>query len=134
MDDKHKLHSLDEKMRSKNQNILLTLDRCPAHPLNMQFQNIKLAFFPANCTTELQSLDLVISHSFKLNYRKNIIQKAVTLLDCSKDPREMKISKLHTLHCISKAWKAVQVLMIMNSFMEAGLCLENSEMTLQETH
>jgi hypothetical protein len=100
----------------------------------MQFQNIKLAFFPANCTSELQPLDLGIIHSFKLNYRKSLIQKAVTLLDCSKGPRQIKISMLDDLHFISKAWNEVKVLMIINCFRKAGHCLENSEVILQETH
>jgi hypothetical protein len=61
-----------------------------------------LASSPASCTSELQPLDLGINHSFKLNYQKNLIQKAVTLLDCGKDPRQMEISVLDALHYISK--------------------------------
>jgi hypothetical protein len=90
-------------MGLKNQNNLLFLGRCPTHPLNKQFRNIKLALFLGNCISELQPLDLGIIHSSKLNYQKNLIQKAVTLLDCSKDPRQMKISMLDALHYISKA-------------------------------
>jgi hypothetical protein len=46
----NELHAFDVKMGSKNQNILLLLDH---HLLIMKFQNIKLAFFPANYTSEL---------------------------------------------------------------------------------
>jgi hypothetical protein len=126
----NKLHAFDAKTGLKNQNILLILDRCITHPLNMQFKNIKLAFFPAICTSELQPLDLGIIHSFKLN----LIQKVVTLLYCGKDPRQMKISMLDALHYISKLWNEVKVSTISNSFRKAGLCLENSEVILQETH
>jgi hypothetical protein len=99
----------------------------------MHFQNIKLALFPANCTRELQHLDFGIIHSFKLNYQKNLVQKAVTLLDCGKDPRQMEISVLDAVHYISKAVHKVKVLMIMNLFRKASLCLKNSEAILQET-
>jgi hypothetical protein len=100
----NELHALDAKMGLKNQNNLLFLGRCPAHPLNKQFQNIKLAIFLGNCISELQPLDLGIIHSSKLNYQKNLIQKA-----------------------------GVKVLMIMNSFRKTGLCLENCIVILQET-
>jgi hypothetical protein len=33
----NELQALDAKMSLKKQNILLFLDRCPAHALNMQF-------------------------------------------------------------------------------------------------
>jgi hypothetical protein len=49
----NELHAFDVKMGSKNQNILLLLDHSPAHLLIMKFQNIKLAFYPANYTSEL---------------------------------------------------------------------------------
>lgn len=37
---------------------ILFLDRCPAHPKTLGLTNIKLAFFPAFCTCELQPLAL----------------------------------------------------------------------------
>jgi hypothetical protein len=46
----------------------------------------------------------------------------------------MKITTLDALHYIFKAWNKVKLSTIMNSFRKGGLCLENSEVILQETH
>jgi hypothetical protein len=56
--------------------ITTVLDHCPAHPLNMQLWYIQVAFFPANCSSQLQPLDLAIIH---LNLRKIRIQKVLYL-------------------------------------------------------
>jgi hypothetical protein len=48
---------------------------CAAH-LNTPFlKNIKVAFFPANCTHQLQLLDLGIIHAFKCSYTSSSFER-----------------------------------------------------------
>jgi hypothetical protein len=56
------LTQLDRKMGAKYHKIFLFIDHCIAHPKNTTFlSNIKVAFQPANCTSQLQPLDFGIT-------------------------------------------------------------------------
>ncbi|XP_063243406.1 tigger transposable element-derived protein 4-like [Bacillus rossius redtenbacheri] len=68
-------------MGVQNRKIVLFIDQCPAHMGNIQLRNTEVVFFPANCTSELQPLDLGIIQSFKFLYRKYLVTRAVTMLD-----------------------------------------------------
>jgi len=60
------LHSLDMQMGAQNRQIILFVDNCAAHPKDTSFlRNIKVVWYPANCTSMLQPLDLGIIHSLK---------------------------------------------------------------------
>lgn len=50
------LHQLDRKMKRRNRKILLFLDNATSHP-DITLENVKLVFFPANCTSVIQPLD-----------------------------------------------------------------------------
>lgn len=126
------LHALDAKMGAQNRKIILFIDQCPAHPPTVHLRNIKLTFFPANCTSELQPLDLGIIHTLKLNYRKSLVQRAVTLLDAGKDPKNMKVNVLDAIHYVAQAWKNVKTSTISNCFKKAGLFIVNTEVLLPE--
>jgi hypothetical protein len=79
------LKSLDAKMGGANRKILLFIYKCPGHPLDTDFlRNIKVVFFPANCTSHLQPLDLGIIHSMKAKYRKALVQKAISYMEINK--------------------------------------------------
>jgi hypothetical protein len=65
------LTQLDRKLAAKSSKILLFIDQCAAHPKNTTFLNTnKVVFLPANCTSQLQPLDLGIIHASKCHYRK----------------------------------------------------------------
>lgn len=59
-------------IRQQNRNILLFLDNCSAHGcykvMQKSLKNIKLAFFPPNCTSHIQPLDQGIIQSLKVRY------------------------------------------------------------------
>ena len=48
---------IDDKMRRKNIKICLLLDRCPAHPPEMNLTNVKIVYLPANTTSIIQPMD-----------------------------------------------------------------------------
>jgi hypothetical protein len=86
LDDHHKFEDyvtqLDRKLGTRNGKILLFTDEFAANPKSTTFlSNIKDVFLPANCTNQLQPLDLGIIHAFKCHYRKQLIQKTVAVID-----------------------------------------------------
>jgi hypothetical protein len=67
---------------------LLFIAQCSAQPKNTIFlRNIKNIFFPANCTGQLQTLDLGIIHVLKCHYNKQLIWKTVVKMEGGTTPR-----------------------------------------------
>lgn len=78
MNTKILLDWLDEfniEMKKCARYILLFLDNAPYHPIDTQFSNIKLVFFPPNTTSKAQPLDQGVIHSFKCHYRRMLDNK-----------------------------------------------------------
>ncbi|XP_046392284.1 tigger transposable element-derived protein 4-like [Ischnura elegans] len=114
------MQALDAKMGVQNRKIVVFLDQCPAHPKNMNLRNIKLVFFPPNCTSQLQPLDLGIIHVSKSNYRRILVRKAINLIDSGRDPKSFKVSVLDALLYVERPWKEVVEGKIANCFKKAG--------------
>jgi hypothetical protein len=69
------LHSLDMQMGAQNRKIILFVDNCAAHPKDTPFlRNVRVVWYPANCTSALQPLTLGIIHSFKAYYTKRLME------------------------------------------------------------
>ena len=62
------LNKLNNKMRLQNRNILLFLDNYPSHPA-ITLSNVKLVFYPKNCTSKLQAMDLGVIANLKSKYK-----------------------------------------------------------------
>jgi hypothetical protein len=71
---------MDAKNKKK---ILLIIVHCADH-LNTEFlRNIKVVFFPDNCSSQPQPLDLGIICAFKCSYRKQLMQETIAMMaDC----------------------------------------------------
>jgi hypothetical protein len=66
---------------AKNRKIFLVIYQCAAHSRDTTaLKNIKVIFFPPNCTSCLQPLDMGIIHAFICQYRKELMWKAVTMI------------------------------------------------------
>jgi hypothetical protein len=88
------LCSLDTQMRAQNRKIILFVGNCAAHPKDTPFlQNVRVVWYPANCTSALQPLDLRIIHSFKACYRKRLVQASICLMESRKELKK-KINAL----------------------------------------
>ena len=75
------LNKFNRKMKSENRKILLFVDNCLIHNQDFDFSNIKVKYFPPNATSVLQPLDQGIIHSFKANYRKELISLMINNFD-----------------------------------------------------
>ncbi|KAG0439906.1 Tigger transposable element-derived protein 6 [Dictyocoela muelleri] len=62
------LISLNDKLKNENRKILILVDNFSGHKVGKR-TNIELMFFPPNCTSIIQPLDLGIIHSFKSKFK-----------------------------------------------------------------
>jgi hypothetical protein len=98
------LRALDASMGAQGRNILLFVDNSDAHPQDTSFlRNVKVVYYPPNCTSVLQPLDLGTIKCFKQLYRKHLVQEAMCLMDSGKDV-ELKINVLQAIHFTVVAW------------------------------
>ncbi|GBO12743.1 Tigger transposable element-derived protein 6 [Araneus ventricosus] len=100
------LKGLDDKMRKQKRRIILFIGQCPAHPPDTNFlKNVTVKFFPANCTSKLQPLDLGVIKSLK-HYRKLLVKTVIASLDHG-DSKNMKLDALQAMNFIMMDWQNV---------------------------
>lgn len=128
------LRQLNKKMKLQNRKIILFIDQCTVHP-DLQLSNVRVIFFPANCTSKLQPCDLGIIRSFKVFYRKQLVRKAVAELENGNlnDVFKLKLSVLEAMHFISASWRNVTQQCISHCFEENGIAASNEQGTDEES-
>jgi hypothetical protein len=71
------LKSINEKTKTKD---FIVLDNVPSHP-KINFDSVKVAFFPPNVTSISQSMDQGIIQATKLKFRKRQLQFMLSQMD-----------------------------------------------------
>jgi hypothetical protein len=95
----------DARMESSNINMMLFVDKFPAHPPDTTFfKNIKEAFLPVNCMSRMKPLDLYAIQCLKEKYSKPLVQKAIV---ATQRKSELKLNVMHIIHMIVPSWTAV---------------------------
>lgn len=112
------LQSFDADMRKANRSVCLLLDNCSAHHIDVQLGNVRLVFFPPNCTSVLQPLDQGVIRSVKCAYRERLIQRLLLNLQMK---RPTDVDMFMALEMIAAAWIATSPAVITNCFTHAGL-------------
>jgi hypothetical protein len=115
-------------MGPKNCKILLFIVQYAARLKNITFlSNIKVAFHPTYCSSQLQPLDLGIIHAFKCHYRKQLIRKTVAMIDGGllRDAVMKKLDVLTALLFIVEAWRSVTHTAIKNCFVKCGFSYDH---------
>ena len=124
------LLKIDKYFKSLDRNVLLFLDNFSGHcnddkitkkkqtkePLKLT--NIKLHFFPANCTSVLQPMDQGIIQSFKMKYRRSIVEDKLEALNTDSTMPELNV--LFAINKIHKCWKEITVSTIKHCFHKGG--------------
>ena len=75
------LIKIDKLFERQKKKILLFLDYFSGHYVNLNLKNVKLAYFPPNCTSKLQPLDQGIIALFKKSYRAGMVRKLIEQID-----------------------------------------------------
>ena len=82
------------------------MDNCGAHNNLSKFKNIELCFFPTNCTSIMQPLDMGIIKNFKITYRQQLIEKVITNIE-RKLEKPFAINVKQACEMISSSWDSV---------------------------
>ncbi len=69
---------------------------------DFRLKNIVLAYFPANCTSVIQQMDLGIINPFKIRYRTQVVSRWIQQIEYGDDGKEINvldaINYMKTLH------------------------------------
>lgn len=119
------LTSFNRKMRLEGRKVLLFLDNATCHP-NKSLSHVELVFFPPNTTAFCQPMDQGVIQSFKLQYRKLLMQHIVSHIDecidlSGMDPKKLPdITVLDAVNWTSIAWDRVRPDSITKCFQRCG--------------
>ncbi|XP_003737359.1 tigger transposable element-derived protein 6-like, partial [Galendromus occidentalis] len=98
------LLKFDRQMKAEKRNVLLLLDNCSAHNVVPRMTNIRVEYFPPNCTSILQPLDLGIIRAVKARYRKSLIRLILVSENAGKDT---KVDVRQAMKMLSNAWSEI---------------------------
>jgi DDE superfamily endonuclease len=116
------LDSLDRQFTRQNRKVILFVDNCPAHPEPRanSLKNIKIEFFPANCTSVLQPMDQGVIRSFKSKYRVKLLTHIIQEVEGkNKTASDIKVDMLMVMNWSAFAWGEVTRETINNCFVKA---------------
>lgn len=68
------LLKVDNKIKKKSP-VLLIIDNCSTHLVNIRLTNARLEFLSPNCTSLLQPLDQGIIKSMKAYFRRRLVER-----------------------------------------------------------
>ncbi len=129
------LNKLDRRFREEKRHILLFIDNFSGHSPNKKeapytLTNIKLCYFPANCTSVVQPMDQGVINSFKCKYRTNVVRQRLEDIEYGEDQTKT-ITVLDAIKLIGAAWADTTDLTIKNCFRKAGF---KKQLQLIATH
>jgi hypothetical protein len=123
------LSKIDRQFKSENRKVLLFLDNFSGHcdaskskKAPVLLSNTHIVFFPPNCTSVLQPMDQGIIQSFKMKYRRSIVEDKMEAVE--HDSTLPVIDILAAIHKVDSAWKGVTSMTIRNCFQKAGFSKE----------
>ena len=119
------LSKLNRKLARERRNVILYLENAPGHPPDMKGKyddHIKIVFFPPNCISRLQPLDLGIIRTFKLKYMKLMLTRVVSKRDDCNSAIEVckSVDLLQAMRWTAQAWENVSESTINKCFVKAG--------------
>jgi hypothetical protein len=67
------VNMFNAKMKKENKNVIFFVNNIICHP-KVTLSNAKIVWFPANATSVLQPKDMGVIYTFKLHYRRFLMQ------------------------------------------------------------
>jgi len=137
------LMTWDMVLQKDESKILLVVDNCPAHKIQVSLRNIEIYFLPPNLTSTVQPLDQGIIHAMKTKFNGHKIRDLIEKIEGGADVYECykKINMKDAIMFLSKAWDEIKSETINNCFTHAKWrvsqtsqeeVLESNELIIQE--
>ena len=114
---------LNVKMIKEKQSIVMFIDNCRAHPVNLSFSNVKIIFLPENTTSVLQPMDAGIIKCFKGYYRTRAARFLIKWNEQNQFGDKLKQNAIQFYQAIEMAvssWGDVTSKTISNCFRHCG--------------
>ncbi|UYV78033.1 hypothetical protein LAZ67_15003276 [Cordylochernes scorpioides] len=117
------LIKFQRKMAAENRHVLLTMDNCSAHDTkDLDLPNVRIVYFPANCTSRIQPLDQGIIAAFKCHFESRLVKNA--LLGIESEQTTVKWNILQAMRAMAASWDSVSSQTIKNCFKKAWPTVE----------
>ncbi|XP_037515168.1 tigger transposable element-derived protein 6 [Rhipicephalus sanguineus] len=112
------LIKLDRRFELANRRVLLIVDNCSAHAVDVELKAIKLAFLPPNTTAALQPMDQGVINNLKCFYRRHMLERLVLCASM----KDYNVTLLTAMHMLVRAWDLVTATTVANCFRHSGFC------------
>ncbi|GBL82413.1 Tigger transposable element-derived protein 6 [Araneus ventricosus] len=117
-------HKFDRKMeKKKKRKVLLFMDSVSSHSQDLPtFNNTKVVFFPANCTSKIQPLNPSVICFVIVHYRKTSIRQllAASETKCATKDELKQVTVLDAIHMLCSSWRSITEKCIKSCFQKAG--------------
>lgn len=112
-------------MLKQQRKVLLLLDNCTAHQVNVTLSSVEVLFLPPNTTSGLQPMDMGIIANVKAFYRRRVVDRMIFNIDRCKaqgidDVPDLKVTPLMAVQFVYAAWYEVRRSTIRNCFLKGG--------------
>lgn len=114
------LIKLDRKFELAHRSVLLVVDNCSAHVVDVDLKAIKLSFLPPNTTAALQPMDQGVIKNLKCFYRRHMLERLVL---CAAGTKGYDVTLLSAMHMLVRAWDQVTATTVANCFRHSGFCV-----------
>ena len=109
---------IDRKFRQEGRKVAIVIDNAPCHPrIQSQLEAVRLVFLPFPDKAELHPCEQGVIKSLKVNYRRYLLIKLLTVLEAEE---EFVLDLLGALHLLHLAWVNVSQEAIKKSFSCCG--------------
>jgi len=115
--------ALDRRMKGENRHIIMFVDNFSGHSPNKneapyRLTNTVLAYFPANCTSVIQPMDMGIINAFKIRYRTQVVSRRLQQIEYGDNGKEINV--LNAINYVDFAWRNTTTSTIQNCWRKAG--------------
>ena len=117
------LKKWNRRLGIQKRKVLLFMDNCTAHKVNMRLANIDIKFLPANTTSVIQPMDQGIIASFKVQYRRRMVQSLIHRIDAG---LSLDLSLKDAIDLSVAAWRHVTKDTIAHCFRKGGFSIEEN--------
>lgn len=111
----------DIKLEREKSKIVLVVNNCPAHKLNVELKMIKLCYMPPNLTSKIQPLDQGIIKSIKANFNEKKFTHIIEKIEAGEDvfSSYKNITLMDAIFFLISSWNKISDTTIKNCFKHA---------------
>ncbi|XP_041347231.1 tigger transposable element-derived protein 4-like [Gigantopelta aegis] len=123
------LQDFNKDMKLQGRKVVMLVDNCTAHPPTDKLENVNMMFLPPRTTSLIQPCDQGIIRNLKGHYRSQVVNKIIEDIDGTEDITANELAKklnlLDAIHMLTKAWRNVKPVTVVNCFKKGGFSMDD---------